>query len=61
MSRQPKPDRAGDGQTLAMRLWRPGGGGTHTLIAGTTGSGKSAALNLILCEVAAASRIEPTE
>lgn len=51
--------RTADGQTLNWRLWWPGGGGVHGMLAGTTGSGKSAALDLILCEVAASDRLVP--
>lgn len=51
--------RAADGDTLHLRMWWPGAGACHTLIAGTTGSGKSAALNLILAEAAASDRLYP--
>lgn len=48
-----------DGATLPLRLWWPGAGTCHTLISGTTGSGKSACLNIILSEIAASDRLYP--
>lgn len=48
-----------DGETLPWRLWWPGAGMCHGLIAGTTGSGKSAALDLLLSEVAKSDRLIP--
>lgn len=48
-----------DGETLPWRLWWPGAGMCHGLIAGTTGSGKSAALDLVLSEIAMSDRLIP--
>ncbi|RFU43112.1 hypothetical protein DZF91_02940, partial [Actinomadura logoneensis] len=48
-----------DGQMLHWRLWWPGAGMCHGLVAGTTGSGKSAALDLILSEVGMSDRLIP--
>lgn len=48
-----------DGQMLSWRLWWPGAGMCHGLVAGTTGSGKSSCLDLILSEVAASDRLIP--
>ncbi len=48
-----------DGERLPWRLWWPGAGMCHGLIAGTTGSGKSAALDLVLSEIAMSDRLIP--
>lgn len=40
-----------DGLPAFFRLWRPGFGAVHSLIAGTTGAGKSELLNLLLAEM----------
>lgn len=48
-----------DGERIPWRLWWPGAGMCHGLIAGTTGSGKSAVLDLLLSEVAMSDRLVP--
>lgn len=48
-----------DGEWLNWRLWRPGSGMCHGLVAGTTGSGKSATVDLLLSEVAKSDRLFP--
>lgn len=48
-----------DGQTLNFRFWSPGQGVLHSLISGSTGSGKSKVLDLILSEAQASDRIYP--
>lgn len=49
----------GDGEILPLRLWWPGAGTCHALVAGTTGSGKSGVLNMVLAEASHSDRLYP--
>lgn len=48
-----------DGEVPQMRVWEPGSGAAHTFIAGTTGSGKSRATELIITQAAATGHVVP--
>lgn len=48
-----------DGEILDWRFWWPGAGMCHGLIAGTTGSGKSSTVDLVLSEIAKSDRLVP--
>ncbi|RCW45142.1 hypothetical protein DFQ14_103106 [Halopolyspora algeriensis] len=48
-----------DGELLHFRFFWPGGGGTHALVSGVNGSGKTKVLDLILGEAVASDRIVP--